>query len=148
MTAFLELICLGLTGVNHRNQQILCRGRELSQLNANHRFTVLFQRRCAAQHCSQDDNRCRSQQGFTFLVRAVCYDATLNRRVEVANTVSPLAAFSWLPMQRLQPGRSKYRMGSYSVRALCLGALSSNSKPAYFCRISQSPSAFNSSMML
>ena len=30
-----------------------------------------------------------------------------NRRVEVAITVSPLAAFSWLPMHRLQPGRSR-----------------------------------------
>jgi hypothetical protein len=30
-----------------------------------------------------------------------------NRRVEVASTVSPLPAFSWLPMHRLQPGRSR-----------------------------------------
>ncbi|MNY25119.1 hypothetical protein D3C86_1588800 [compost metagenome] len=69
-------------------------------------------------------------------------------RVEVAKTVSPFSAFSWLPIQRLQPGRSKYIMFSYSVRAAPFGALSLNSNPEYFSNNSQSPSAFNSSMIL
>ena len=70
------------------------------------------------------------------------------RRVEVAMTVSPLAAFSWLPMQRLQPGRSRYIMFWYSVRAVPFGSVSLNSKPEYFWSMSQSPSALSSSMML
>ena len=70
------------------------------------------------------------------------------RRVEVAITVSPLDAFSWLPIHKLQPGRSKYKIFSYPVRATPFGALSSNSNPEYFCKTSQSPSAFNSSTML
>ncbi len=53
------------------------------------------------------------------------------RRVEVAKTVSPFSAFSWLPMQRLQPGRSKYIIFSYCVRASPFGAASLNSKPEY-----------------
>ena len=71
-----------------------------------------------------------------------------NKRVEVAITVSPFSAFSWLPIHKLQPGRSKYMMFSYSVRAVLFGKASLNSKPEYFCKYSQSPSAFNSSMML
>ena len=71
-----------------------------------------------------------------------------NKRVEVAITVSPGSAFSWLPIHKLQPGRSKYRMFSYLVRAAPFGLVSSNSKPAYFLRISQSPSALSSSTML
>src|SRR5690606_597907 len=71
-----------------------------------------------------------------------------NKRVEVDITVSPLRAFSWLPIQRLHPGRSKYITFSYSVRAVDFGNKSLNSNPEYFCRVSQSPSAFNSSMIL
>src|SRR5690606_4855702 len=61
-----------------------------------------------------------------------------NRRVEVAITVSPCSAFSWLPIHRLQPGRSRYRILSYFVRAVVFGAASLNSKPEYFCSTSQS----------
>src|SRR5690606_15879197 len=71
-----------------------------------------------------------------------------NRRVEVARTVSPGSASSWLPMHRLQPGRSRYSWFSYLVRAASFGLLSSKMKPAYFARTSQSPSAFSSSTML
>src|SRR5690606_31437908 len=71
-----------------------------------------------------------------------------NRRVEVASTVSPGSAFSWLLMHRLQPGRSRYSWFSYLVRAASFGLLSSKMKPAYFARMSQSPSAFSSSTML
>src|SRR5690606_41597880 len=70
------------------------------------------------------------------------------RRVEVAITVSPFSAFSWLPIQRLQPGRSKYIIFSYSVRAAPFGAASLNSNPEYLANNSQSPSSFNSSMIL
>src|SRR5688500_12565722 len=57
-----------------------------------------------------------------------------NKRVEVAITVSPLAAFSWLPIHKLQPGRSKYMIFSYSVRAVLFGKASLNSNPEYFCK--------------
>ena len=65
--------------------------------------------------------------------------------VDVAITVSPLAAFSWLPMHKLHPGLSKYIIFSYSVLALDFGFESLNSNPEYFCNILQSPSSLSSS---
>ena len=68
--------------------------------------------------------------------------------VDVAITVSPFAAFSWLPMHKLHPGLSKYIIFSYSVLALDFGFESLNSNPEYFCNILQSPSCLSSSMIL
>ena len=74
----------------------------------------------------------------------------LNRRVDVARTVSPLAApFPGYPCHRLQRAFKVECVFRIRVRAVVFLARHRRIQTLpYFCNTSQSPSAFNSSMML